>query len=157
MEFKGTQIILVATLFLFATNAIADQALEDAYQAMIEIKTAMSPWSFIGSSVSGFDYYINLDTIKKYNQYEPLRYENGGLDFAEAHTKAWWSVVRINGDYDQIQTKFYCSKNAAVNVSGIMYTEDGIYKGNLKSSSFVEPIIPDTVHADISATACELS
>lgn len=157
-------ILLVALLSVGTSNAVANQDLEDvekavmdAENALLEIEASWSPWFFVGHSVSGFDYYINIDTIKKYNQYEPLRYKNGSLDSANSHTKAWWRAVRTNGDYDQIQTKFYCLNNAAVNVSGIMYSEDNIYKGNLKSSSFVEPIIPDTVHADISKTVCELS
>jgi hypothetical protein len=157
MRSKDMPVILLAALLSVGTsNAVANQELEDAEQAaidaemaLLEAEAAMSPWFFVGHSVSGFNYYINVDTIRKYNQYEPLRYENGDLDFANSHTKAWWRVVRTNGDYDQIQTKFYCPKNAAVNVSGIMYSEDGTYKGNLKSSSFVEPIIPDTVHANI--------
>ena len=164
MRLKGMPVISLAALLSVGTsNAVANQELEDAEKAVIdaemalvEVEAATSPWFFVGHSVSGFDYYINIDTIKKYKQYEPLRYENSGLDFANSHTKAWWRVVRTNGDYDQIQTKFYCLNNAAVNVSGIMYSEDGIYKGDLKSSSFVEPIIPDTVHADISKTVCEL-
>ena len=166
MRLKNTPVIsLTFLMFFFFTYALAIQQLEDMDQAVIDAEQALlaiedsesSPWFFVGHSVSGFDYYLNIDTIKKYSQYKPLRYKHGGLDFTETHTKAWWRVVRTNGDYDQIQTKFYCSKSSAINVSGIMYSKDDIYQGDLKFSSFVEPIIPDTVHADISKTVCELS
>ena len=165
MRFKYISVILLSVLLsACATNKVAEQQsliaanqeIKDAQIALLEASNG-SPWVFVGHSVKGFDYYININTIKKYNQYEPLRYENGSVDFAETHTKAWWRVVRNDGAYDQLQTKFYCSKNAAINTAGVMYSKDDIYKGDLKSNSFVEPVIPNTVHADISKMACELS
>lgn len=165
MKFKHISVILLSvSLSACATNKVAEQQsliaanqeIKDAQIALLEASNG-SPWVFVGHSVKGFDYYININTIKKYSQYESLRYENGSVDFAETHTKAWWRVVRNDGAYDQLQTKFYCSKNAAINTAGVMYSKDDIYKGDLKSNSFVEPVIPNTVHADISKMACELS
>ncbi|GAF53684.1 hypothetical protein JCM18900_12275 [Psychrobacter sp. JCM 18900] len=58
-------------MFLCATNALAIQQLEDMDQAVIDAEQAViedsksSPWFFVGHSVSGFDYYLNIDTIKK--------------------------------------------------------------------------------------------
>ena len=165
MKFKYISVILLSVLLsACATNKVAEQRsliaanqeIKDAQIALLEASNG-SPWVFVGHSVKGFDYYININTIKKYNQYEPLRYENGSVDFAETHTKAWWRVVRTDGDYDKLQTKFYCSKNAAINISGVMYSKDDIYKGDLRTNNFVEPVIPDTVYADVSKMAFELS
>jgi hypothetical protein len=166
MRFKYVSLILLSvSLSACATNnkvaerqllIAAEQDVRDAQIALLEASND-SPWIFVGHSVNDFDYYININTIKKYNQYESLRYENGNVDSAEIHTKAWWRVVKTDGDYDQLQTKFYCSKNAAINISGVMYSKDSIYKGDLRTNNFVESVIPDTVYADILKMACELS
>lgn len=157
-------LFLILVLSACTTNGLVDKrkpvaSTENRQEKFIEmlVESNGSPWVFIGSSVTGVNYYLNVESIKKHNGYESLIYKNGGYDSTEQHVKAWWKAVKGNGDYDQIQSKFYCSKEAAINTSGVMYSKDGLYIGDLIIDKFVAPLIPNTVHADIANMACKLS
>lgn len=116
-----------------------------------------SPWIYVGTSTTGMDYYLDSTSIKKESgKYEPLRYENGTLDFANSYKRAWWKTVKTNGDYSKIQTKFYCSKDVTIDIASANYDINNNYIGSPNRKNKLEPVIPDTVFSKIAEIVCNV-
>ena len=116
-----------------------------------------SPWIYVGTSTTGMDYYLDSTSIKKESgKYEPLRYENGTLDFANSYKRAWWKTVKTNGDYSKIQTKFYCSKDVTIDIASANYDINNNYIGSPNIKSKLDPVIPDTVFSKIAEIVCNV-
>ena len=135
----------------------------DAQQAAAEAEAAAeadldnSPWIYVGTSTTGMDYYLDSTSIKKESSnYDPLRYENGTLDFANSYKRAWWKTVKTNGDYSKIQTKFYCSKDVTIDIASANYDVNNNYIGSPNIKNKLDPVIPDTVFSKIAEIVCNV-
>ena len=133
------------------------EVLADAQAAAAEVGLYNSPWIYVGTSTTGMDYYLDSTSIKKESgKYEPLRYENGTLDFANSYKRAWWKTVKTNGDYSKIQTKFYCSKDVTIDIASANYDINNNYIGSPNRKNKLEPVIPDTVFSKIAEIVCNV-
>lgn len=100
-------------------------------------------------------YYLDSTSIKKESgKYEPLRYENGTLDFANSYKRAWWKTVKTNDEYTMIQTKFYCNKDVTLDIAHANYDANNNYIGKSNTTNKLDPVIPGTVFFKLSNLVC---
>lgn len=139
----------------------AERADIDAKWAAIEAEIVAfsgepGPWLFMGIGSNAVEYYLDITSIKSVSGiHEPLRYEDGSVEFANSYKKAWWKVVGANGEHAKIQTKFYCDKDVIFDITSAIYDVNNNYLGRINKPKKLEPIVPETIFSNLSAHVCD--
>lgn len=147
-------------MLLFCTKSVAnysysntDNVIADAAAAALEY----DPWIYVGTSTNGLDYYLNAPSIKEETaEYEFLTYRSKYIGKAKSYKKAWWKTVKTDGDYSQIQTKFYCDRDFAINIASANYDINHNYIGRSHLRKELQPVIPETVFSKIAEIVCNV-
>lgn len=166
----GSRSLLLSSLtimLLFCTKSIASNGyfLNDGISKIIADaesaaeQTNSSPWIFIGTSTYEKNYYLNNNSIVRRNvEKENFRFKNMLSDSDRPYRSAWWKVVDTNGNYIQIQTRFYCDEGVTTNIASAEYDANNNYlgTGHIDLNRKLEPIIPDTVFFKVSKAVCNV-
>lgn len=116
-----------------------------------------SPWVYIGTAVTGVDYYLNPSSVKEESaRHEYLMYKYKNIGSTNSYKRAWWKVVYTNGDFSTIQTKFYCGLDFAIDVASANYDVNNNYKGPSYKNNELAPVVPETVFSKVSNTVCNV-
>ncbi len=155
-SYSSSDLAVIETQRAAADAEAAAAAAAGEAEAMIDALYD-SPWIYVGTATTGLDYYLDSTSIKEEtSRYEPLRYENGTLDFANSYKRAWWKTVKTNGDYSKIQTKFYCNKDVTIDIASANYDVNNNYIGSPNRTNKLDPVVPDTVFSKIAEIVCNV-
>lgn len=115
-----------------------------------------SDWTYVTTSIGGYDYYINAGSMKKRSNYAVLSLEGSSSPItASDHIEAWWKVVNEDKSYDQINTRFYCNKDISVDTSIIQYSASNHYISSPTPSRYASPTIPGTSFSRVFNFVCK--
>lgn len=131
------------------------QAKENKIAALV--KAHGSPWVYIGQATTNDKYYLNVETVKKMYTSELVLIEGSNNVGMSEPTQAWWKVVSPDNTYQQIQSSFYCYRNAAKNVSIVQYSATNQYISSpAVTSLYANNVIPNTVFSNLYDLVCSL-
>lgn len=123
--------------------------------SMHSVAAQASDWTYVTSSVSDDDYYINAGSMKKRSDYAVLLLAGSSSPIsASDHIEAWWKVVSKDDSYIQINSRFYCNKGLSIDTSMVSYSASNTYINSPTPSRYASPKIPGTSFAKIYDFVC---